>query len=118
VAPRDHRKRTQFRTKGTGAPIGWTVNAAVGREEEMEIVPIERARSVLVVGGGPADMEAARVAPLRGHQVVLCERYDTLGGQVPTAALAPGAGDLMGGPLPARPTGVQAPCVRRARPRG
>jgi NADPH-dependent 2,4-dienoyl-CoA reductase/sulfur reductase-like enzyme len=84
-------------------------------------VPIERARSVLVVGGGPADMEAARVAPLRGHQVVLCERYDTLGGQVPTAALAPGAGDLMGGPLPARPTGAlgrRCPLVDEPRRRG
>lgn len=46
-------------------------------------------KSVLVVGGGPAGLEAARVAALRGHRVVLWERETTLGGQMAMAALAP-----------------------------
>jgi 2,4-dienoyl-CoA reductase (NADPH2) len=49
---------------------------------------------VLVVGGGVAGMEAARVAARRGHPVRLLERSDTLGGAVITAAMATGRGDL------------------------
>jgi 2,4-dienoyl-CoA reductase-like NADH-dependent reductase (Old Yellow Enzyme family)/thioredoxin reductase len=89
------RTRTQFRTKGTGTSIGCTVNAAVGREEEMEILPAAAPRSVLIVGGGPAGLEAARVAALRGHRVILCEQSARLGGQVPVAALAPGSSELI-----------------------
>jgi 2,4-dienoyl-CoA reductase (NADPH2) len=57
-----------------------TVNPASGREAEYEIVPASPVRDVMVVGGGPAGMEAARVAALRGHRVSLYERSERLGG--------------------------------------
>src|SRR5262249_15522601 len=54
-----------------------THNAAMGREREWGIGSLQsagRARSVMVIGGGPAGMEAARVALLRGHSVTLYEK--------------------------------------------
>ena len=57
-----------------------TVNARAGHENEPSAVPASPTRRVLVIGGGPAGMEAARVATLRGHQVTLCEKSPRLGG--------------------------------------
>lgn len=63
------------------------VNAAFAKEGEMTIVPAATAKRVLVIGGGPAGMEAARVASLRGHSVMLYEQRKYLGGLMPLAAL-------------------------------
>jgi 2,4-dienoyl-CoA reductase-like NADH-dependent reductase (Old Yellow Enzyme family) len=68
------------------------VNPAFGFESSIgtaQLVPQSPSRKVIVVGGGPAGMEAARVAAHRGHQVTLYEATDRLGGQVAIAALAP-----------------------------
>jgi 2,4-dienoyl-CoA reductase-like NADH-dependent reductase (Old Yellow Enzyme family)/thioredoxin reductase len=65
------------------------VNPAAGREKEMALVPAEKRKQVLVVGGGPAGLEAARVASLRGHQVTLYEKEQKLGGQVNLASVPP-----------------------------
>lgn len=73
-----------------GKPIGCLVNPETGRELELgPITPAEEAKRVLVIGGGPAGMEAARVAALRGHRVVLYEKSGRLGGQVNTLIKAP-----------------------------
>jgi 2,4-dienoyl-CoA reductase-like NADH-dependent reductase (Old Yellow Enzyme family)/NADPH-dependent 2,4-dienoyl-CoA reductase/sulfur reductase-like enzyme len=72
--------------------MGCVVNPVVGRESSYELRPAERRRRVLVIGGGPAGLEAARVAALRGHQVVLCEKEARLGGQFFLAGQAPHKG--------------------------
>jgi 2,4-dienoyl-CoA reductase (NADPH2) len=62
------------------------VNGTSGREAERPVSGAPRPRRVLVVGGGCAGLEAARVAALRGHEVVLCERHGHLGGSLLLAA--------------------------------
>jgi 2,4-dienoyl-CoA reductase (NADPH2) len=66
------------------------VNAAVGRGCESELPQAEVAKRVVVVGGGPAGMEAARVMAMRGHDVTLYEKEAYLGGLLNLAALVKG----------------------------
>lgn len=73
----------------TGMSLKCVVNPEVGRGREFAITPAPKAKKVLVVGGGPAGMEAARVAALRGHQVTLYEREPELGGQFRLASIPP-----------------------------
>lgn len=70
-------------------PMTCVVNPALGREKEMAIVPAAKRKRVLVVGGGPGGLEAGRVAALRGHEVILCEKAGKLGGQLNLAVIAP-----------------------------
>ena len=65
------------------------VNAAAGKEKEYELKPAAKKKKVMVIGGGPAGMEAARVAALRGHHVTLFEK-ERLGGSANVAAVVKG----------------------------
>jgi len=65
------------------------VNPLAGREGEYTFTPAKKAKKVFIIGGGPAGMEAARVAALRGHRVTLFESKDKLGGQLHYANLLP-----------------------------
>lgn len=67
-----------------GKVIGCTVNPSV---ESDEIKEAEEKKKILVIGGGPAGMEAAYVAKKRGHEVVLCEKSGELGGLLRLAAV-------------------------------
>ena len=64
-------------------------NPAVGREKECEIVRTDHPETVLIAGGGIAGLEAAIILKQRGHNPILCEASDTLGGQFVTAGMAP-----------------------------
>ncbi|MFQ5875018.1 MAG: FAD-dependent oxidoreductase, partial [Dehalococcoidia bacterium] len=73
-----------------GMGVGCIYNPVTSREREWaEVVPASGKKKVVVAGGGPAGMEAARVAAERGHQVVLFEKSHRLGGQVNLAMKTP-----------------------------
>jgi 2-enoate reductase len=64
-----------------GAGLSCTVNPALFREKEFELKPASLPKKVMVIGGGLAGMEAARVLAERGHEVSLYEKSSELGGQ-------------------------------------
>lgn len=65
------------------------LNAETGFELDLHLEPAAVRQQVLVVGGGPGGLEAARVAAWRGHEVTLCEREDYWGGRLHLGTLAP-----------------------------
>jgi 2,4-dienoyl-CoA reductase-like NADH-dependent reductase (Old Yellow Enzyme family)/thioredoxin reductase len=69
--------------------IACSVNAALGKEEKYRIRKARVSKRVLIVGGGPAGMEAARVSALRGHEVALYDKNDRLGGKLNLAVVPP-----------------------------
>jgi len=66
------------------------INAAVGDERFIHLEPAKKTCKVAVIGGGPAGMEAARIASLRGHQVTIFEKSGELGGAVLCCCTVPG----------------------------
>ena len=69
-------------------------NPAVGREAECEIIKTDKPEKVLIAGGGVGGLEAAVILKKRGHEPILCEASDTLGGQFLTAGEAPRKGEM------------------------
>ncbi len=70
------------------------VNPFCGREGELQIRPVARAKKIVVVGGGPAGLEVAWISAARGHQVILYEKEPVLGGQFRIAAIPPFKQDI------------------------
>jgi 2,4-dienoyl-CoA reductase (NADPH2) len=75
--------------------LGCIENPRTGREAQSLPPPAGRGRRVVVVGGGPAGLQAAVTATERGHQVTLFERDERLGGQIPAAASVPSRAELL-----------------------
>ena len=70
------------------------INPIAGREGEVKITLTSQPKNVLVIGGGPAGMEAALIAKLKGHKVTLLEKNGKLGGQINLAFKPPGHEEL------------------------
>src|SRR5436190_2295124 len=81
----------------TGRGVTCVQNAVIGRELAWAELPRAKAtKKVVIIGGGPAGLECARVARLRGHQVILFEKSQELGGQTLIARRAPARQDFDG----------------------
>jgi len=70
-------------------PISCFQNPELGREAQQRVDPKGEPSKVLIVGGGPAGLEASRVASMRGHHVTLLEKNSRLGGQLILASVPP-----------------------------
>ena len=80
-----------------GLPIECVHNPVIGREAELAAIETARTKKkVVVVGAGPAGLEAARMAAIRGHDVVVLDRSERAGGQVRISSLAPGRAEIAG----------------------
>ena len=80
-----------------GYPISCIQHPETGRELTYGIrKPVQEKKKILIAGGGPGGMKAAAVAAERGHQVILCEAGERLGGQALLAQLLPGRAEFGG----------------------
>lgn len=77
-----------------GESIKCLVNPTLGREWELDFSKVDEPKTVFIAGGGPAGLEAARAAAMKGHKVSLYEKRGFLGGQFKSAAYPPCKGEL------------------------
>jgi len=75
-------------------PVTCAYNPEAGREKELEITPATTQKRVMIIGGGAAGLETARVAALRGHKVSLYEKENVLARELGIAAKTPGREDF------------------------
>ena len=96
IRPCIHANEACFHRQVRAGNISCVYNPRSGREDQWEpMTPVSAFKSVLIIGGGPAGLEAARVAAKRGHDVVLHERDGELGGQVRLLSRTPFRQDYM-----------------------
>lgn len=82
------------RCNSIGAKLACSVNPSCARESANPIIPAGRKKRILIAGGGVAGMEAARMASIRGHEVLLFEKTDNLGGHLIEASVPDFKDDL------------------------
>ena len=74
--------------------ISCQVNPEAGRERELAIKPADKKKKVVIIGGGPAGLECARVSAMRGHEVILYDDKSELGGMNLYACKLPGRDEM------------------------
>lgn len=79
----------------SGQPLSCLTNPQAGLEKERALRPAAAPKKVVVVGAGPAGLEAACTAARQGHRVTLIEKQKSIGGQLPLAAAPPGRQDFI-----------------------
>ena len=79
----------RMRVVDLGLRMKCSINAEMGKEGESALLPAAKPKKVMVIGAGPAGMEAARIARLRGHRVSLYDQQKKLGGQINLAVIPP-----------------------------
>lgn len=83
-----------FDSKTDTYGVGCAINPQAGREGERQITKTSQPLNILIIGAGPAGLEAARVAALKGHQVSIVEKSPTIGGQWNIASIPPGKAEF------------------------
>ncbi|MBN2038512.1 MAG: FAD-dependent oxidoreductase [Spirochaetes bacterium] len=80
--------------RGQDTELFCSMNAELGREGENLIKPAQHSRNIAVIGAGPAGLEAARVAAMRGHKVTIYEADNRIGGMVNLSVVPPHKDEL------------------------
>jgi len=75
-------------------PVSCLRNARAGNEAKTELYPLETKKKVMIIGSGPAGLEAARIAKIRGHDVHIFEKNDRIGGLLNLIWIPPGRNEF------------------------